>query len=127
VTLFFLDRIVEERIQEARRRGEFDNLSGRGESLSFDEDRHVPEDLRLAYKVLKNANCLPPELEMRREIVRLRDLMQTVDDSGERTQLIRQLNRDIMRLNLARRSSPRTDVGQVYAGGIPDPSDRDGG
>jgi hypothetical protein len=33
--------------------------------MDLSEDPMVPEDLRMAYKVLKNAGCLPPELELR--------------------------------------------------------------
>ena len=41
-------KIVEKRIQEAQRKGEFDNLPGRGKPIDYEEDRHIPEDLRLA-------------------------------------------------------------------------------
>jgi len=59
-----LERLAEERIRDAIQRGEFDNLPGRGKPLNLEDDRHIPDDLRLAYKVLKNADCLPPELEL---------------------------------------------------------------
>src|SRR5262245_13307381 len=66
------DRIVEERIQRAQEEGVFDNLPGRGKPLVLDDDGTVPEDLRLTYKVLKNSNCLPVEMEMRKELFNLR-------------------------------------------------------
>ena len=53
-------RIVEERIRRAQKRGDFKNLSGSGKPLVFEDDSLVPEELRLAYKILRNANCLPP-------------------------------------------------------------------
>ena len=56
------EKIVEQRIKEAMEKGEFDNLPGKGRPIPLEDDSHVPEDLRLAYKVLKNADCLPPEL-----------------------------------------------------------------
>src|ERR1041385_3431974 len=52
----FLHRIAEERIQKAQEEGLFDNLEGRGKPLDLDDDSWVPEDLRLTYKILKNAN-----------------------------------------------------------------------
>lgn len=113
MSLSFLDRIVEERILEAARNGEFDNLPGAGKPLSVDEEP-VPEDLRIAYKILRNANCLPPEIELRRDILRLRDLIAAVNDTDELPALVARVNQDILRLNLARRSSPLTDVPQVY-------------
>ena len=60
--MFGFQRIIEKRIQEALDRGDFDDLPGRGKPMQIEDDSGVPEDLRLAYKVLKNADCLPPEL-----------------------------------------------------------------
>ena len=71
----FFDRIVEERIREAQSDGMFDNLPGKGRPLNLDDDNGVPEDLRLTYKVLKNSNCLPIEMELRKEFFNLRTLL----------------------------------------------------
>ncbi|MFW5875018.1 MAG: DnaJ family domain-containing protein, partial [bacterium] len=57
------EKIVEERILAAQRRGEFDNLKGSGKPLEHEDLSRVPQELRLAYKILKNADCLPPEIE----------------------------------------------------------------
>lgn len=53
------DKLAEERIREAIDRGDFDDLPGKGKPLDLEDDRHLPDDLRLAYKILKNAGCLP--------------------------------------------------------------------
>ncbi|MDI5568641.1 DUF1992 domain-containing protein, partial [Salmonella enterica subsp. enterica serovar Kentucky] len=45
-------------IIEAQRKGEFDNLPGRGEPLILDDDSHVPAELRAGYRLLKNADEL---------------------------------------------------------------------
>jgi hypothetical protein len=63
----------------------------------------VPEDLRIAYRVLKNAGCLPPEIELRKEILSLRELINTIDDDKERLRRIRQLNFNILKLNMMRK------------------------
>jgi hypothetical protein len=81
--------IAEERIREAMERGEFDNLQNSGQPLKLDRDAWVPEDLRMAYKVLNNSGCLPPELELRKEILCLRELIDTLDDNKERLDKIR--------------------------------------
>ena len=47
-------KIVEERIRQAQRKGEFDNLSGHGEPLNLEDDSGIAGDLRLAHKILKN-------------------------------------------------------------------------
>ena len=76
--------VVEERIREAIRQGEFDDLPGAGKPLLFD-DRMVPEDLRMAYRILKNSGFVPPELETRKEAVDLLRLIEAgIEDDAER-------------------------------------------
>ena len=65
--MWLLDQWAERHIAEAQAKGEFDNLAGSGEPLILDDDSHVPPELRAGYRLLKNAGCLPPELEQRRE------------------------------------------------------------
>ncbi len=96
-------KIAEERIKEAMGRGEFDNLPNSGKPLKLDQDAWLPEDLRMAYKVLKNAGCVPPELDLRKEILCLRELIDTIDDDKERLKKIRQLNFKILKLNTMRK------------------------
>ena len=62
-----IDGIVEQRIQEAQARGEFDGLPGQGKPLELDDDRLVPQDVRVAYRILRNAGCVPPEVEALRD------------------------------------------------------------
>lgn len=96
-------RIAERKIQEAMNNGEFDNLPNHGKPLKIDDDIHVPEELRVAYRVLKNAGCLPPELELRNEIISLRMMIDLLDDDRERTKKIRELNFKILKLNELRK------------------------
>jgi len=118
MALEFFERIVKERIRKAQLSGEFDGLAGQGQPLAMDDDRGVPEDLRMAFKILKNADCRPPAIELRRDIVRLRDLIAGVDDSdGEwRATLVRNVNLKILRLNLIRSTSLAAEAAQLYAG-----------
>lgn len=44
--MWLLDQWAERHIIEAQRKGEFDNLPGRGEPLILDDDSHVPAELR---------------------------------------------------------------------------------
>ena len=88
----FFDRLVEERIREAQSDGMFDNLPGKGRPLNLDDDNGVPEDLRLTYKVLKNSNCLPIEMELRKEFFNLRTLLNAAIDEPTRRELRRELN-----------------------------------
>ncbi len=69
----------------------------------LDDDVWIPEDLRPAYRVLKNAGCIPPELQLRKEIITLRDLLGGIDDDKERLRKIRELNFKLMRLGELRK------------------------
>ena len=86
-----VDRLVEERIARAVEDGVFDDLPGAGRPLDLDDDRLVPEDLRVAYRILKNAGYIPPEIEQRREAADLRRLLSlaTGDEAAERRARIR--------------------------------------
>jgi hypothetical protein len=106
--------IAERKILEAQKKGEFDNLPGKGKPLQLEDDSQVPEELRLAYKILKNADCLPPELELKKDIVRLEEMLQGVEDVKEKYRLMKKLNFQIMKLNVMRRVSPLLEEDQVY-------------
>lgn len=72
--------LIERRIDEARRRGAFDDLPGSGRPLELDDDRLVPEELRVAWRILKNAGFVPPEVEALRDIDAL--LGRALDDGA---------------------------------------------
>lgn len=95
--------IAERKITEAMMNGEFDNLAGRGKRLSLDDETWIPEDLRISYRFLKNAGYLPPELELRNEIINLKNLVNTLDDDKERLKKIRELHYKIIKMNLLRK------------------------
>jgi hypothetical protein len=98
----FFAKIAENRILEAIEAGEFDNLKGHGRPLRFEDESHIPPELRLAYKILKNADCLPPELTLRQEVVTLQDLVASMEDEAEKLKQMRRLNFLVMKLNLMR-------------------------
>ena len=94
--------IAERKIQEAIREGLFENLKGRGKPLVFEDETWIPEDLRMAYRILKNANCIPPEIELKKEIQNLRDLISSLDDDKARLRKLREMNYKIMTFNMMR-------------------------
>jgi len=63
--MFAFELIAERKIEEALARGEFDDLPGEGRPLDLDDDALVPEDLRMAYRILKNAGFAPQEVQAR--------------------------------------------------------------
>lgn len=92
--------VAEERIREAIERGEFDRLPGAGQPPKLADDAMIPPELRVACKILENAGCLPREVELRKEIVTLRDLLRAAEDDGERRTKIRELNHKLLELSL---------------------------
>ncbi|MBE0397670.1 DUF1992 domain-containing protein [Citrobacter amalonaticus] len=73
--MWLLDQWAGRHIIDAQRKGEFEDLRGAGQPLVLDDDSHVPDELRAGYRLLKNAGCLPPELEQRKEAIQLLDLL----------------------------------------------------
>jgi hypothetical protein len=99
----FFSKIAERRIMEAIENGEFENLEGKGKPINFEDETWIPEDLRIAYRILKNAGCIPPELEFRNEVINMCTLMNTIDDDKERIKKLRELNFKLLKVNLLRK------------------------
>ena len=106
--------IAERKIQKAIENGEFDNLPNKGKPIEINDDISVPPELRMAYKILQNAGCLPPELELRNEIVSLRTMINSLDDNNERIKKIRELEFKLLKLNELRRKPFHLDAFPEY-------------
>ncbi|MBI3013498.1 MAG: DUF1992 domain-containing protein [Candidatus Tectomicrobia bacterium] len=101
----YLHRVVEQRILEAQKAGAFENLPGEGKPLNLEDLSCVPEELRTAYILLKNANVLPPEAQLLKEIHSLEDLLQHVYDREDRRTVLKQIQFKRIRLDLLKRRS----------------------
>jgi hypothetical protein len=112
------ERIVEERIKKAQYKGAFKNLPGAGKPLNLDSDQHIPQDLRLAYKILRNADCLPPEIELKKQIQRTEELLVEMQDTRERYRTLKKLNYLILKLNSVRNQDARFDMPQKYEAAV---------
>lgn len=106
--------IAERRIQEAQERGDFDDLPGAGSPLHLEDMSHVPQELRMAYTILRNANCLPPELEERKEIQKLADLLEGCGDEQERVRQMERLRFLILRTRMRHGRSLRLEEHDAY-------------
>ena len=84
-------RIAESLISDAIRRGEFENLPGAGKPLNLEEYFSAPEDLRMAFSVLKSANCAPAEVELLNEVSRLERAIADASDAATKQSLQRAL------------------------------------
>jgi len=114
MAMSYFTRVVEERIREAQKNGAFDNLPGQGKPLQLEDQSLVPEDLRMAYHILKNAHVLPPEAEVQKEIHTLQDLLKYVEEEGERRALLKEIEWKFIRLDLLRRRSFSWQTSRFY-------------
>jgi hypothetical protein len=112
----FIERLAEEAILRHMQEGGFDNLPGKGLPLPEEDLSLVPEDLRMAYRILKNAGCLPPELEREKEIRTALDLLAGVPDEQERYRRMQRVNFLIRKLNMSRGRPVEHELPERYYG-----------
>ncbi len=82
--MYGFEKIIEQKIQEALRNGELDDLPNKGKPLNFEDLSSVPEELRMGFKVLKNAGILPEEMQLKKEIATLEELMNSANLNQEK-------------------------------------------
>ena len=86
-----LDKIVEEMIKKAQERGEFDDLPGKGKPIDLIEYFEMPEDVRVAQAMLKNAGMTSREVDLLKEIAQLRELLAQVVDEKKKAEIKKQI------------------------------------
>ncbi len=96
--------IAEQKIRQAIENGELKTSGWKNKPLKLDDDHLVPDDLKMAYKILKNAGYLPPEIETRKEITRLEQLIAATEDEHQRLQQMRKLSVLLMKVDASRNS-----------------------
>lgn len=100
-----LSFIAEQKIAQAMQERDLNSPKWKNKPLPLDDDRFVPDDLKMAYKILKNSGYLPPEIEERKEVKRLEDLIACTEDEHERLKQMKKLNVLLMKID-AQRPSP---------------------
>jgi hypothetical protein len=93
------EKIAERRILEAIGRGEFDDLPGKGRPLDLDDDTLIPAEMRLAFRILRNAGYVPEEVTLRRQISDLQSVIVDPPDASEKLRALKRL--DFLRAELA--------------------------
>ena len=84
--------IAEQRIAQAMQERDLNSPKWKNKPLPQDDDGFVPAELKMAYKILKNSGFLPPEIEDRKEIQRLEDMIASTEDEHERLRQMKKLN-----------------------------------
>lgn len=94
------DKIADRKIREAMADGTL-KIPTDGRQVDLNDYFSVPEELRMAYGVLKSANCVPEEVEYLKEVDRLRKAVAAATDEAARRPLRKELADAELRLNLA--------------------------
>ncbi|MEC5321244.1 DUF1992 domain-containing protein [Brenneria populi subsp. brevivirga] len=115
--MWLIDELVERHIAQAREEGSFDNLPGSGKPLALDDDSAVPPELRVAYRLLKNAGCLPMELQERKEALQLADLLENISRESPQYESVSRRFR-LLELSLQQRGINTGFLRGEYAGAL---------
>ncbi|MCY9019799.1 DUF1992 domain-containing protein [Priestia megaterium] len=89
--------IAEERIRQAIKDGDFDKLPGEGKPLNLEDLSHIPEELRQAFRILKNANMITDEQELKRDMATIEELISICTDANEEQRLTEMLTEKRLR------------------------------
>ena len=98
-----IEKAIEEKIRKAIEVGDFDDLEGRGKPLDLTAYFNTPEDLRLAYSLLKSNEFVPEEVEMLKEIAFLKEKIALCANDDERSALTPEAQRAKPRVGRRRR------------------------
>jgi len=91
--LSIIQAIAERKIQQAMTEGTLLDLSHwKDKPLPPDDMANVPADLRMAYRLLKNAGYVPEEITVQKEITRIEQLLATCTDEKEKVRQLRKIS-----------------------------------
>ena len=92
MSIVSIEKFIDEQISKAIKAGEFDNLSGKGKPLDLRAYFETPEELRLAYSVLKSNDFAPQEVEVLKEIDALKKRLASCTDEEEKDRLRKEIS-----------------------------------
>jgi len=98
--MLIFEKIAEEKIKEWIEKQDFSKNKFYKKPVDNTEYFKVPETLRIAYHILKNANVLPKELQLKSEIIKLRDLLEEINDENEFLKKLRKFQSLIAEYNI---------------------------
>ncbi|HWH82812.1 MAG TPA: DUF1992 domain-containing protein [Burkholderiaceae bacterium] len=77
-----IDEQIAQSLRDAQRSGELQSAPSWGKPLDLEDGyAQTPEELRLAFKALKEAGFVPPEVETMKQIAALREVIATDPDA----------------------------------------------
>ncbi len=93
-------RIAEDRIEEAIKDGKFNSLAGEGKPLDLSDDEHIPPEMRLAFRIMKNAGVSPIEVSLRKEINDLKEELKKAQTQQQRAKLEKEIGWMCLRMSM---------------------------
>lgn len=112
--MYIFDQLAEARIEEAISRGELDNLAGKGRPLRLDDDKNIPEEYRMAYRILKCAGIVPPEVELRNRINALQESISGNLDDVNKSMALKKLHCLYIQLDNTRNRQANLAIQEEY-------------
>ena len=83
-----VDEIIKQWVQKVESTGEVHKLPGFGEPFKFEDGfLETPSEVRMVYKILKNAGYVPAEIELLQRLAVLREQLNATQDVEQQRQL----------------------------------------
>jgi len=97
----WVDKVAEERILQAEQEGAFNNLRGHGKPLPPDPFFRLPDEIRLAARVLTICGCAPHEVGLLRELAEAKRRLGQATTAEEQAERMREYAEAELRYNVA--------------------------
>ncbi len=95
------DKVAEERILEAEQEGAFENLPGEGKPLPPDPFFRLPDEIRLAARVLAMCGCAPHEAGLLSDLSEAKRRLEEARSPAERDLRMQEYAEAELRFNVA--------------------------
>ena len=88
-----IDEQIAQSLRDAQRSGELQSAPSWGKPLDLNDGyEQTPEELRMAFKALKDAGFVPPEVETMKRIAALREVINAAPDAPDAEAMRRRLS-----------------------------------
>ena len=83
-----IDEVIRQWVQKVEKTGEIRNTPGFGKPFEFEDGYlQTPTELRMAYKILKDAGYVPAEIEMVQRLAALREQLDATQGEQQQREL----------------------------------------
>ena len=110
--------IAERKISKAIKEGTLNTEGWQGRPLPMEDDHLIPADLKMAYKMLKNAGFVPPEIEAKKEIHKLEEMIAQTEDEHIRIKQLKKLDILFLKLNVQMNRPINLEANKKYHGKV---------